>query len=489
MITFQNIPTTYRTPGAYTEVDNSRALKGLVQQPHKVLILAQKEAAGTASKEKVYPIPNEVIADGYFGQGSILARMVRAFKANNPNTDLYAMALSETGTAAASGMLSFAGSATKNGTLWLMIGGVPVTVQVTSGWSTTDVASAVVAVVSSNPQYMCVTASLTTSRVLFKAIGSGAIGNYYDIRTNYYDGQSDPPGLSVYLTALAGGSGQPTLTSAWAVCHATQFNEIITPYTDATTLAALEAELTSRYDPQINLQGFAFTAVRGTQASCATLGTSRNSPHVSIIGAYDSPTNPEIWAAAYGAVCAAAMEADAGRPTQFLKLTGVLLPPVASQWGRSERDSLLYSGIATYVADSGNNVVLERSITTYRTNALGAPDPSYLDINQLFLIMAIRFQYNTRMINRFISQRFKLADDSFPVQPGSMVATPKTIKQEIVSLFADLQEIGYIENLQDFINNLVVERDLTDVNRVNVLLPVNLINQFRVLATTLQFIL
>jgi len=41
MISFNNIPNTTRTPGNYNEIDNSRALKGLVANPHKVLNLYQ----------------------------------------------------------------------------------------------------------------------------------------------------------------------------------------------------------------------------------------------------------------------------------------------------------------------------------------------------------------------------------------------------------------------------------------------------------------
>ncbi|NQS89373.1 phage tail protein, partial [Patescibacteria group bacterium] len=150
---------------------------------------------------------------------------------------------------------------------------------------------------------------------------------------------------------------------------------------------------------------------------------------------------------------------------------------------------LLYDGIATYIVDGGGNVLIERSITTYQENALGLPDPSYLDIQTLATLGEIRFQYKTRMINRFIIPRFKLADDTFPVQPGSYVATPKTVKQETIALFTLLRDKGLIENLDEFIDNLVVERDLTDRNRVNVLLPADIINQFRVLAGNIQFIL
>ena len=41
MISFNNIPVTTRTPGVFTEVDNSRALTGLANNPHKALIIGQ----------------------------------------------------------------------------------------------------------------------------------------------------------------------------------------------------------------------------------------------------------------------------------------------------------------------------------------------------------------------------------------------------------------------------------------------------------------
>jgi phage tail sheath gpL-like len=93
------------------------------------------------------------------------------------------------------------------------------------------------------------------------------------------------------------------------------------------------------------------------------------------------------------------------------------------------------------------------------------------------------------MVSRFIIPRFKLADDTFPVQPGTYIATPKTVKQEVIALFAELSDAGLIENLSDFIENVLVERDASDVNRVNVLLPPDLVNQFLILAGQIQFIL
>jgi len=60
---------------------------------------------------------------------------------------------------------------------------------------------------------------------------------------------------------------------------------------------------------------------------------------------------------------------------------------------------------------------------------------------------------------------------------------------ETIALFTDLRDAGLIENLDEFIENLIVERNTTDQNRVDALIPPDLINQFRVLAGLIQFIL
>ena len=46
---------------------------------------------------------------------------------------------------------------------------------------------------------------------------------------------------------------------------------------------------------------------------------------------------------------------------------------------------------------------------------------------------------------------------------------------------------GLVENLRDFKNNLIVERDSNDPTRVNVLYPPDLINGLRIFAVLAQF--
>ncbi|MCK4819285.1 phage tail sheath subtilisin-like domain-containing protein, partial [bacterium] len=168
----------------------------------------------------------------------------------------------------------------------------------------------------------------------------------------------------------------------------------------------------------IDLQGQGFTAVRATQASATALGNSRNNPHNCIMAAYDSPTSPEEWGAALGAIASFNLNNDPARPLTTLRLKGVLAPPSVNRFTRTERNILLFDGMATWITDTSGNVLIERCITTYQSNAFGIPDASYLDVQTLATLAEIRYQFKARMSNRFIVPRFKLADDSFPVLGG-----------------------------------------------------------------------
>lgn len=498
MISFNNIPDTIRTPGAFAEIDNSRALTGLVQNPHRALLIGQKIAAGTTPVDTLVAISRDGLSDGFFGPGSILARMCNVFKDNNPNTELFALALSNNGGVGAEGFLKFDSgmSVSGNHALNLLINGKKVYPTLASAWSTDDINSAIVTIVNADstlPVTALASASAVGSdHVVFSAVCSGTVGNYIDIRLNYYTGESNPFPYStagIIVSSPSGGSVDPDLGDAWPIIGGVQYQYVGHPYIDADNLTSVDDELADRFKPLEDLQGHAFTAVRATLASCTTLGNSRNGPHHTIMGANDSPSGSDEWAAALTAVAGFYLNQGPARPLHTLKLKGILAPPSVNRFIRSEREILLYDGIATYTVDSGGSVLIERCITTYQANALGLPDPSYLDVQTLATLNEIRFQYKTRMVNRFIIPRFKLADDTFPVQPGSKVTTPGLVRQEIIALFTQLRDRGLIENLKQFIINLQVERSTSDANRVNVLIPPDLINQFRQIAGLIQFIL
>ncbi|MDP1534171.1 MAG: phage tail sheath C-terminal domain-containing protein, partial [Rubrivivax sp.] len=230
-------------------------------------------------------------------------------------------------------------------------------------------------------------------------------------------------------------------------------------------------------------EGHAFAAASGTHGTIGTLGDSRNSPHLTIMGAGKSPTPPWEWAAVVGAVDA--FEPDPARPRQTLWLPGILPAAEADRYTRDERNLHLFDGIATHLVDAGGRVLIERLITTYKTNAFGVPDISYLDVETMRTLAYLRFSVRARIALKF--PRHKLANDGTRFGPGQAIVTPLTIRAELLALFRQWEEAGLAEGFEQFKTDLIVERNGSDPNRVDAIIPPDVINQFRVFAGQVQF--
>jgi phage tail sheath gpL-like len=131
-------------------------------------------------------------------------------------------------------------------------------------------------------------------------------------------------------------------------------------------------------------------------------------------------------------------------------------------------------------------VALERLITTYQRNAVGSPDVAYLDATTRFTLMYLRYSFVVRMA-RFA--RYKLAHDGIQYAAGQAVMTPRMGKAEALAWFQDMINLALVEDLTQFKRDLVVEMDATDVNRLNFLLPPDLINQLIGRAAKMSFLL
>ena len=489
-ISFNTIPVDIRTPGVHVEIDNSGALKGLPGMPSRLLVIGQRLTAGTVAEAVPTRVLDAAEAETFFGRGSQLHHMFRALKANNKYTESWAIALDDAvAGAAAAGTITFGGTVTVAGTLNLYIAGVRIRVAVATTDAGSDVATNVVAAITAKTD-LPVTAAVngtTPEQVDVTARHKGLNGNDIDIRVNYNVGEALPTGLTVAIVAMAAGTANPDVATAIAVMGDTWYTDIVVPYTDAANLTALETELASRFGPMFMMDGHAYAAATDTHANLTTLGNGRNSPHVTIMGNKGSPTPPCEWAAALAGVCAYHARIDPARPFQTLPLVGLLPPSEADRFTQTERNLLLFDGIATFKVDDGGRVLIERVITTYETNAGGVDDVSYLDLNILKTLAYLRYSVRARIALKF--PRHKLADDGTRVDEGQAVVTPKIIRAELIALARDWEGAGLAENVDQFKTDLIVERDGTDVNRINALIPPDIINQFRVFAGRVQFVL
>jgi phage tail sheath gpL-like len=482
-ISFNQIPITLRTPGQFIEFDNTRAVQGLSVINHKILVIGQRVAAGTVAAAKPTRVLSAAQAEEFFGRGSLLHNMLAALKASNPYTECWAVALDDNGAGVqATGTLTITGPATESGTLNIWIAGRRVQVAVTNGDNANTIAAAINTAVNAVTD-LPVTSGVVAAVVTLTARHKGEIGNYIDVRLNYVFGEKTPKGVAVAIVAMAGGTTNPDVQTAITAIGAEQYHTVIFPYTDATNLGKIENELATRFGPLVQKEGHAFSAASGTHAGLITLGSSRNSPHVTIMGSGKSPTPPWEWAAVVGAVDA--FETDPARPRQTLWLQGILPPAEADRYTRAERNLLLFDGIATFLTDAGGRVLIERLVTTYQTNAFGVEDISYLDVETLRTIAYIR--YDVRSLIALKYPRHKLANDGTQFGAGQAIVTPNVIRAELIARFRLWEEAGLAEGFEQFKRDLIVERNGPDPNRVDAIIPPDTINGFRVFAAQVQF--
>lgn len=489
MVSFDNIPSTIRHPLFYAEVDASQA--GTPVNDQRSLLIGQKLAAGAAAADTPVQVSTADQAVGLFGAGSMLARQVVAYRANDSFTELWCLPVVEPSTGvAATGEVAITGTATGAGTLAIYIAGQKVSVAVAVGDTATEVGDAIEAAITALTSLPC-TASNSTGTVTLTSKWKGLTGNDIDVRLNYLGalgGEATPAGVSVAITAFASGTAAPALTDGIAALGDEPYDFVGHPFTDTTTLDALETEfgdVTGRWAWDRRLYGHCFAAASASVGSLTTIGNDRNDPHHSIMGVTGSPTPPWEIAAAFTAQCAKALINDAARPVQSLALAGVLAPAVSARQTLSERNVLLYDGISVVYVNSDGSVRIARAISTYQKNSYDIADDAWLDVNTSATYWTVMRRIEQRLTTKF--PRHKLANDGTRFGPGQAIVTPNILRGEIIALYRELEFDGLVENVDAFITNLIVERNATDPNRVDILLPPDFVNQLRILAIKGQF--
>ena len=492
MVQFKNIPSNLRVPGFFAEVDNSQANSSTAQQ--RTLIIAQKLASGAATSNVPVLSLGASDAKTQGGVGSQLALMVDAYRQNDSFGEVWTVALDDAQAAAAAvGNFLFTQQATANGTLCLYIAGTLVSLPVTAGESMSDMATALAAAINATDDLPVSAAvdNVTAAQVDITALNKGAVGNDIDLRVNYEGtagGEVTPTGLTFTITAMTGGATNPTLTAALAALQDLPFDVIIHPYSDATSMNALDAFLndqTGRWSWLRKIYGQHYTFYRGTAGARQTYGFTRNGQHGTVCGIYDTPTAGFVWVAAMIGAAAVSLRADPGLPLHSLAVSGVLPPPPQSRDNISIRQTLLYSGISTYTVDQDGTVRIEMLITTYQKNAFGQDDNSYLKVETMYLLMYVLRDLENVVTSRY--SRCKLAANGTRFAPGANVVTPNIIKADLVSRYRVLERQGYVQNSDAFMQAIIVEKDTNNPNRVNVMWPGTLINQLDILALLAQF--
>lgn len=478
-ISFELIPTTNRVPGTYVEPDGSRAVSAQPAAHHKALLIGLMSAGGSGTANQVVEVQGELSGDPLFGSASQLANMIRAFRRVNRTARLYALGVTENAAGvAATSTIALTGTATALGTLTTRHGDTRISTPVPLGMTAADLATAHAATVNATPRSP-VTAAAASGTITFTARHKGESGNDVTVET-----ELRPAGITAVDTQPTTGATNPSLATSIAGLDDTRYDTVVSGIADAANVLLLEQELDRRWGPMVKQPGHLIVARRGTYASLITYGNGRNSPRSSVMGTGLSPTPPSIWAAQVAARDAQRCETQPNRPRNGMTLPDCEAPKMGERFDGQERDALLHDGISTYKVGPDGRVMIERLITTYQVNVQGSPDITYLSVE------TVRNLADTYLDFLSLGDEHEadlIVPDGTNVDPGVPTVSPKQLKGEINARYRLRERRGLAKDPEGFAEDLVVEIDAVDPERINAHAVPRFVNGLVTLAFKLSF--
>lgn len=488
-ISFNNIPNNIKVPLFYAEVDSSAA--NTIQDSGASLIIAHPLDGSLIERNKLIVMPTADQAKKIAGRGSQLSRMVEAYRNIDNFGELFVIAVDEpTAGSNATGTIQISGTAEETGILSLYIGNSKIQSRVTVSDTAEAIANGLNNTINANPD-LPVTASVSNSTITLTAKHKGLSGNDIPLCFNYYgtiSGEETPDGLNIVITQMNGGTGTPDLTPVIAAMGDKLLDFIAFPFNDLSSLATFNHEMDDtkgRWSYVRQLYGHTYTAKKGDLSELIEFGDKLNYQHITVAG-YEKTIQTSIdeLIAMRTARNAIFIRNDPARPTQTGLLNGALPASDSNQFTLTEQQSLLSHGIATAYVSSGN-LLIQRDITTYQRNSYGIADNSYLDSETLHTLAYVLRKLRSVITSKY--PRHKLANDGTRFGAGQAIITPAVAKAEINATYRQLELLGLVENFDLFKKNLIVERNVNDPNRLDVLFPPDLVNQLRVFAVLAQF--
>lgn len=503
-ISFNSIPSNWKQPLFWIEVDPSMAGYPVQRQP-ALLIGTMNTTGSVAVADTPIPVPSLAEARRQFGYGSMLDAMCESFFRNNSSQELWAIPIAEAAGAEATLTITVATPPTQAGTLAFYVAGRRVQIGIAADDTVGEVATGIAEAINADLSMPVVATQAMTDddEVLLTCKWKGVEGNDIDVRVNYggaLAAELMPVGLTITIPSngkLTGGTGTVDLTDAITNMGDEVYDFTATGFTDSTNLLALFNEYgfsdTGRWGWLRQLYGTVFGSYRGagpsrdqSYASALAYGPVNNYPTISLMAIEaGAPTPTWVWAAAYCARGARALLIDPARPLQTLAMSGCLPAWKHQRFTASMRSNLAGVGLATQAPNGDDVPAIMRESSTYQRNLYSQPDDAYELITTMHTLAKLFRNQKHAVTSKW--PRHKLADNGTRYGAGQAIVTPNIIRAELIAQYRIDEFNGLVENAEAFKKNLIVERDANNPNRVNTLYPPDLINGLRMFAVLAQF--
>ena len=254
------------------------------------------------------------------------------------------------------------------------------------------------------------------------------------------------------------------------------FTQIVLLSYDKDVIGKIKAVLEKRWSNEQQLDGILFVAGRTD-----SLYAEFNSPYICLIPLKHAVDSAALWGVSF-AVMNANYASEPARPYQNLKLPGIT-SAASEGFTLAEREELLGKGFSSW-RKAGDDIMVDRLITTFLKSVAGADDPSYRDLNTLQTLSLLRYDFRSSVALRY--PRHMLAKDGY--QYKGPVVTPKMLRSFCITKYRQWQENSLVQDeVGMFKKRLSVEVDKNTPGKVNITLPIQVMGQWRITDTTISF--
>lgn len=436
-----------------------------------VLFVGQMTSAGSAmSGVLVENIDNDNSENALFGEDSMIAGMIRNARKYNTVTRFDAIPLADhASSVAATGSFAISGTATAVGSLYFITGSNydhRYQVDVNIGDSATDIGDALEALINADAKCPVNSANVTGT-VTLTAINKGEEADKIGLFSS-----GSAAGIAVALTAMSGGSDNPTLTDIFDVCGDIRYQTIVYPstYTPSHVSTFLENRFNNEGKP---LDGVVIRTLVDDAATLVSIGEGHNDESMVIIGNneislghHEGGAIREIGNAIssqFAAIRSLRLTEDANIANYVVSPTGARddfggaaissLPyfntpfeylgviNVANEFTKTEQAQLLTAGVMILGNNpSRNGIISGEAVTTYKTDAASNPDDTFKYLNYVDTSVACReFFYNNL---REECAQSRLTEGN--ILPNRSMNNAKTIGAKLDNLYNILSGVDYV---------------------------------------------
>lgn len=319
-----------------------------------------------------------------------------------------------------------------------------------------SVAARLQAVIAAENPYLIVTVA-SDNILQIETTEHGEVAGFLDVRASYSCQPQNitSPDVTLNITQVAG-TGFPNLSGLPDGAQGCQF--VANPYTDPASMANVEKYLCAQWSGGASSR--AHGVYYGGSVAAAQLAKQTNDPKFAYVGVFGALTPPYLESAALTAIMYNRLNCKASDITSSLSgqvMPGMLAPEAADLYSNAEKAALIESGMGYFNVTRAKDVVIGRAVTTYTTADNGTLDTSLQDVNKPAVYACMSRRLTDGLTAKFTGYTFRT--DGVVGGGSRRVTTVEGVENCIISFAQEFDNENMLQNIDAFIDSLVVELD------------------------------